>query len=94
MGRGLTLLVATALAAALAMPFLVLLSLFFFGVPSTVYLFVTWLGGEAIVILATGFLLRRGARNEAYVGLARVSDESQETPQFSNDREGVFSEAS
>jgi hypothetical protein len=66
MERGLTLLMATAVVGALAMPVLFLSSLFFFGVTFAVYLFVWWLGGITVVALTTGFLLRRGGPNDAY----------------------------
>ena len=83
MGRGLTLLVATALAGALAIPFVFLLLLvlsghyFFFGVASAAYLFGSWLGGVAMATLIVGILLRIGAPNEASPGLVEVSNESQ-----------------
>jgi hypothetical protein len=70
-GRGLTLLIATALAGALAIPFVFLLLLvlsvhyFFFSVTFAVYLFVSWLGGVAVAILIAAVLLRRGAPNDA-----------------------------
>jgi hypothetical protein len=70
-GHGLTLLIATALAGALVIPFVFLLLLmlsvhyFFIGVPFAAYLFVTWVGGVAVVILIVGNLLRRGAPNDA-----------------------------
>jgi hypothetical protein len=95
MGRGLNLLVATAFAAALAMPFLVLLSLFFFGMTSAlIYLFVAWLGGEAILTVITGFLLRTEATIGASVRPTKVVGESQEASRFSNVQAEVFSEAS
>jgi len=87
MGRELTLLVATALAGALATPFVFLLLLvlsvhyFFFGVTFAAYLFVSWLGGVAVVTLMVGILLRRGAPNDASLRFVEVSDESQRKPQ-------------
>ena len=66
MGRGLTLLVATALVGALAIPFVFLLLLvlsghyFFFSVASAAYLFGSWVGGVAVAALIAGILLRRG----------------------------------
>ena len=66
--RGLTLLMATAFAGALAIPFVFLLLLvlsFFFGATFAVYLFVWWLGGVAVVTLIVAILLRRGAPNDA-----------------------------
>ena len=80
MERGLTLLVTTVCAGALAMPFVVLLSLFFFGVTFAIYVFVSWLGGSAVLLLATGILLRRGAPKEASVRFVEVSDEIQKEP--------------
>ena len=94
MGRGLTLLVATALAGALAIPFVVLLSLFFFGVTPAVYLFVSWLGSEAVLTLFIGILLRGVATNDASVVLVKFSDESKEQPHFASGSEEVFPEAS
>ena len=87
MGRELTLLVATALAGAQATPFVFLLLLvlsvhyFFFGVTFAAYLFVSWLGGVAAVILMVGILLRRGAPKDASLRFVEVSDESQRKPQ-------------
>jgi uncharacterized protein (DUF58 family) len=86
MGRGLTLLVETALAGALAIPFVFLLLLalwvhyLFIGVASAAYLFGAWLGGVAVATLIVGILLRIGAPNEASLGLVEVSDESQKQP--------------
>jgi hypothetical protein len=71
----------TTAAGALAMPFVFLLSLFFFGVTFAGYVFVWWLGGVAVLTIATGILLRRGASNDASLRFAEVSDESQEKPQ-------------
>jgi hypothetical protein len=68
MGRGLTLLMTTALAGALVIPLMFLSLLvfsFFFGVTFAVYLFVSWLGGVAMVTLIVAILLRRGAPNDA-----------------------------
>ena len=87
MGRGLTLLLATAFAGALALPFVFLLLLalwvhfFFIGVASAAYVLGSWLGGIAGVILTIGILLRRGAQNDASVQFVEVSDESQKAPQ-------------
>jgi hypothetical protein len=86
MGRELTLLVATALAGAQATPFVFLLLVlsvhyFFFSVTFAAYLFVSWLGGVAAVILMVGILLRRGAPNDASLRFVEVSDESQRKPQ-------------
>jgi hypothetical protein len=87
MGRELTLLVATALAGALAIPFVFLLLLvssvhfFFFGVTFAAYLFVSWLGGVAAVTLMVGILLRTGAPNDASLRFVEVVDESQRKPQ-------------
>ena len=87
MGRGLTLLVATALAGALALPFVFLLLLvlwvhfFFIGVASAAYLLGSWLGAIAVATLTIGILLRRGAPNDASVRFVEVSDESQKAPQ-------------
>jgi hypothetical protein len=87
MGRGLTLLMATALAGALAIPlvFLVLFVLwvhfFFIGVASAAYLFGSWLGGIVVATLAIGILLRRGPPNDASLRSMEVSDESQKEPQ-------------
>ena len=86
MGRGLTLLVVTALAGALAIPFVFLLLLvlsghyFFIGVASAAYLFGSWVGGVAAATLIAGILLRIGAHNEASLGFEEVSDESQKKP--------------
>ena len=86
MGRVLTLSIATALAGALAIPFVFLLLLvlsghyFFFGVASAAYLFGSWVGGVAVAILIAGILLRIGAPNEASLGFVEVSDESQKKP--------------
>ncbi len=83
MGRGLTLLLATAFAGALALPFVFLLLLalwvhfFFIGVASAAYLLGSWLGGIAVAILTIGILLHRGAPNDASVRFVEVSDESQ-----------------
>ena len=63
------------------MPFVVLLSLFFFGVTFAIYVFVSWLGGSAVLLLTTGILLRRGAPNEASPRFVEHSDESQKKPQ-------------
>jgi hypothetical protein len=86
MGRGLTLLVVTALAGALAIPFvfLVLFVLwvhFFIGMASAAYLWGSWLGGIAVATLTIGILLRRGAPNDASVRFVEASDESQKEPQ-------------
>ena len=87
MGRELTLLVATALAGALAIPFVFLLLLVlsvhyvFFGVAFGAYLFVSWLGGVAAVTLIAGILLRRGAPIDVSLRFVEVSDESQKKPQ-------------
>jgi hypothetical protein len=87
MGRELTLLVATAVAGALAIPFVFSLLLvlwiyyFFFGVTFAAYLFVSWLGGVAAVTLMAGILLRRGAPNDASLRFVEVVDESQRKPQ-------------
>ena len=85
-GRGLTLLVATALSGALAIPFVFLLLLvlwvhyLFIGVASAAYLLGSWVGGVAAATLIAGILLRIGAPNEASVEFVEVSDESQKKP--------------
>ena len=86
MGRGLTLLVATALAGALAIPFVFLLLLvlwvhyLFIGVASTAYLFGAWVGGVAVATLIVGILPHIGPPNEASLGFVEVSDEIQKEP--------------
>ena len=63
------------------MPFVVLLSLFFFGVTFAIYVFVSWLGGSAVLLLTTGILLRRGAPNDASPRFVEHSDKGQKNPQ-------------
>jgi hypothetical protein len=87
MGRGLTILVATAIAGALAIPivFLLLLVLwipfFFIGVASAAYLFGSWVGCVAVATLITCILLSIGPPNEPSLRFVEVSDESQKNPQ-------------
>src|SRR5829696_8545491 len=87
MGRGLTLLMATALTGALAIPFVFLVlfvlwvHFFFIGVASAAYLLGSWLGGVVGATLAIGILLRRGAPNDASLRFVEASDESQKEPQ-------------
>ena len=61
------------------MPFVVLSS-FFFGVTFAIYVFVSWLGGSAVLLLTTGILLRRGSPSDASPQFVEVSDENQKKP--------------
>jgi hypothetical protein len=84
MGRGLALLMSTAVAGALAIPLVFLSSVFLFfsfGMPSALYLSMSWLTGLVMVILTIGILLRRVLPNDASIRSVEVSDESQKKPQ-------------
>ena len=84
MGRGLTLLMSTAVAGALAVPLVFLVSVFLFfsvGVTSALYLSMSWLTGLAMVILTIYILLQRVLPNDGSLRFVEVSDESQEKPQ-------------